>query len=154
MALDAFENTLEGYYSIPKNSALEAAAQTFQRGDPLIATGSDGQIQEPTTNPVANIVGIAAAPASGITNEEIAYIPSNASGVLFVGRVRNDAGDVATALSQLLENFRLQLDTGVWKINVEDNATPCVQIIGFVDPVGTVGGRVKFKFLPSTILLQ
>lgn len=157
MALPSISNTLEGYVSIPINYAFETASQVFKKGDPLIISGSnDGRVKLAADEPEAGIVGYANADASGTTGESISYTPSNASGIVFTARIGTSVDTPAgvSAEADLLEIFPLRIGTNLeWFIDKTDKTEPCVQVIGFEDEVGTLLGRVKFKFLPATIAL-
>jgi len=140
---------LNGLYAVPIMHGAEEASSTFVAGDPLIVSNTAGQIEEAATEPVNNILGIANEPASGVPGGDIEYVPA-IPGVIFEGNIGTSISAGAIAAADLYALYPLQLATGDWFVDKTDNTNPCVRVVGFKDPVGTVNGRVYFMFLTDT----
>lgn len=143
----------EGGHSIALGHGPEEASQTFIRGSVLIHDSSSGEIEEAGTEPVNQILGIAAGKASGTAGTDVAYIPADA-GYVFEGNIgtSTSAGDIAA--DDQFQEYPLALSSTDWFVDKTDNSNPCVKVVGFRDPVGTTNGRVYFKFLKSTLAVE
>lgn len=140
-----------GMTSVPVLRGNEGASETYIEGSPLIpgAGGAEDNIQEAATEPVDNILGIANDPATGTTNTVREFVPA-LPGVVFEGNIGTSVTAGAIAADDLYSIYPLQLSGTAWFIDKTDNTNPCVRIVGFKDPVGTVNGRVYFVFLSDT----
>src|SRR5262245_52523243 len=86
----------EGLYSVPSMEGIEAAAQSFKRGAPVII--SSGSIAVAAANP-RSVIGFAEENASGVTGAKRRIIPALPH-VVFEGSLES-AGALGTlALTQ------------------------------------------------------
>lgn len=145
LALWRMENGL----SRPQAHGPEGASETWVVGAPLIKDGS-GNLDEAATEPVDEIVGIADCPASGTTGEDRIYIPASQN-TIFVGNIGTSITAGAIAAADLFEEFPLQLSGTSWFVDKTDQTNPCVYIVELIDAVGTVNGRVAFKFIDTAL---
>jgi hypothetical protein len=141
-----------GLTSVPTLKATEEASQSFKRGDPLIDGQTDGwRVEIAGTEPVGSIVGIANEDASGVEGTEIDYIPAM-DGIIFEGNIGTSVSAGAIAETDMFQKYPLQLSGSDWFIDKTDNTNPSVMVVGFKDPVGTVNGRVYFRFLADVMI--
>lgn len=145
LALWRMENGL----SRPIAHGPEGASETWVQGAPLIKDGS-GNLNEAGTEPVDEILGIADAPAKGVTGEDRIYIPASEN-TIFAGSIGTSITAGAIAAADLYEEYPLQLLGTDWFIDKTDQTNPCVYIVELIDPVGTVNGRVAFKFINTAL---
>lgn len=140
-----------GLTSVPVLRAQEAATETFVEGSPLLigAGGAENQLTEAATDVVNDIVGIANKAAGGTIDDDIEFVPA-LPGIIFEANIGTSVTAGAIAADDLMNVFPLTLTGTAWFINNTDNTTPCVRVVGFKDPVGTVNGRVYFVFLQDT----
>ena len=125
--------------------APEAAAQTFNGGD--VVTLVAGKVTVAGADPLT-IAGIAIANAEGVTDTDTMVISATYDNI-FMGQLI--AGQ-AIAIADLFANYEILVTGGSWEIEKPAAVAPRVKIVGFVDPVGTVAGRVLFKFLQANTL--
>lgn len=123
----------------------EAASQTFVRGDVLIlATASDkgNQCKIAGADPVAGILGIAGCNASGVEGTSIDVFSTEDNE--FIANIEG-----TTALDADMTGLAcgLVVTSGAVRVDTSDTTNKNVRITQLVDPVGTVSGRVMFKFL-------
>jgi hypothetical protein len=134
-------------------TGIEAASQTWKIGAPLV--NSSGKLAEASTSTSAKsgIIGIALAPASGITNNPVQYVPLCPDGLSFQGTIdgtlssSNAPGTGSLAQSGMYGGGTLQKDaaSGLWFFN--NTATGDFIFVAAVSPLGTVNGRVRAVFL-------
>jgi hypothetical protein len=140
----------------------EAATQTFKRGAVLIAGGAgvENQCKIAADNPVANILGIAAADASGTTGTKIPVWLA-CEGAEFIGRTlstdANDFSDIGTARALLIDATNV-----IWVVDTSDAGHDAVVVVQLINPVtktvltaeGDFGTLAVFKFIPSVTIWQ
>jgi len=144
---------LESGSSVPLAHAPEEASQTFVKGSVLIHDAASGEVEQAGTEPVNEILGIAAGDASGTAGTDVAYIPADPS-IVFEGNIGTSVSAGAIAATDQFQKYPLQLSGTSWFIDKTDTTNPCVKIVGFKDAVGTTNGRVYFKFLKSTLAVE
>ena len=135
---------------------IEGTSQTWKVGAPLVV--SSGKLIEATTSTSAKsgIIGIALAPASGVANTDVMYVPLSPDSLTFQGTIdgtlssSNAPGTGTLTQANMYTGGTLQKDaaSGLWFLN--NTATGdfiFVAAIGPDSPVGTVNGRVRVVFL-------
>ena len=145
LALWRMENGL----SRPQAHGPEKASETWIVGAPLIKDGS-GNLSEAATEPVDEIIGIADCPAKAVTGEDRIYIPASQN-TIFVGSIGTSVTAGTIALTDLFEEYPLQLSGTDWFIDKTDQSNPCVYIVELIDAVGVTNGRVAFKFINTAL---
>ena len=131
----------------PTRQGPEAAGQTFKQGAILIR--SSNAIQISGADPTADILGIANADASGTTGADVFYTPA-IGGLLFEATINIGAGTYALDGTELLQDYGVAVDAnGIWYIDHAETSAKVFHVMEIVDPVGTVGGRVRGYFIPS-----
>lgn len=130
---------------IPLRSGLEAATQSFKKGAVLIE--SSGKVAIAAADPTADILGIAAADASGVTDREVLYYPA-LPGMVFEATFEDQTNeDHALAAANFYGNFAAQVDSaGNWYVDENDTTNTCVHIVGAKDAVGVTRARVYVSF--------
>jgi hypothetical protein len=129
----------------------EAATQTFAKGDPLKLT--TGGLIEIATDVDQSIFGIALEAASGTTSDPVAVLVINPWSDIFSASI-SAAGATATSAQTdvgLAMSFIKSTQTGETAkmvLDRSDTTTPSVEVIGAKDPIGTVDGRMYFRWIP------
>ena len=123
----------------------EAASQTFVRGDVLIldSTSDKGnKVKIAGADAVAKIVGVAAQAATGTEGSSISVFSTEDNE--FIGNI-----DGTTALDADMTGtaYGLINTSGAVRVDTQDTTATAVRITQLIDPVGTVSGRVAFKFV-------
>jgi hypothetical protein len=140
-----------GLSVLGNSGGVEAASQAWLSGAPLIA--SSGKLAEAATDPIAAILGFANADASGVTNQGASFIPAG-PGLEFEATLENSStGDLALALTHMYVKYGLKRITAskLWYVDQNDTSGVAVIVTGFVDPVGTIQGRVRVRLLNSAM---
>ena len=140
---------LEGMTSVPMEHGEEGTGtQTWIQGSPLIFNGQ--RLDEAGYEPTNNIMGIAMADASGVSDTDVIYLPVS-SDMIFEGNIGTSvtAGDIAAGDMNAL--FPLALSGTDWFVDKTDNNNPCVRVVRFREAVGTTNGRVYFKFIEDSL---
>lgn len=153
-----------GGQSIVLDQQLANTSDTYYFGSVL--QGSSGLLVPATGNPYTGIIGISAAAGSGN--------PANASpavdplgllafvkavpGVIFEGTLDNSGafGTGVIAQTDLYTKYIIALDSTShdWYVDKSSSSNPAVVVVGFKDPIGTVQGRVYFKFLNGATIYE
>jgi hypothetical protein len=136
-----------GQYHTPILGGVEKATQSWKRGAVLIADAL-GSVAEAGSDPIAAILGIALADASGVTGAACQSIPA-LPGLLFEATLEDQSnGDHALALTDTYQGFGMKKvsATGFWYLDENDTSGVCGVVMQLVSPVGTVQGRVLFTF--------
>lgn len=142
---------------VPTLQGREAASQNWIAGAVLIR--SSGLLAEASADPTADIVGIAAGPASGTTNALVQYYPAG-SDVVFEATLEDQTNeDHALVITNMYTDYALQTDTpGNWYVDENDTTNTAVMIIGPRDDQditdAKVRARVKFVFLSDVLARQ
>lgn len=142
---------LEGMTSVPMEHGEEGTGtQTWIQGSPLIFNGQ--RLDEAGDEPTNNIMGIAMADASGVSDTDVIYLPVS-SDMIFEGNIGTSvtAGDIAAGDMNAL--FPLKLSGTDWFVDKSDNNNPSVRVVRFRDAVGVTNGRVYFKFLEDVLAI-
>jgi len=132
---------------------FEKATQTWKIGAFLIDDGA-GRLTVSTSPIDASAVdkrtlGMALADATGVTDADVPFAFVGAD-VVFMGTLSDStAGTHTLALTDLYETFPIVLDgafsTGFYYLDANAvSDTGGALVIGLVDPIGTVNGRVQF----------
>lgn len=131
----------------------EEASQSYRLGAVVVtdATAKE-EVEEAAADPVANILGIAAEAASGVTGRFVSVCLAEA-GAEFVGHIQ-DTGTLANA--SIGVNYAVVYDTTnlIWRVDTSDTTNACVTVTELVDAAGDVNGRVAFRFMPSTTIFK
>lgn len=125
----------------------EAAAQSFKKGDPVKLNASGQVLIAVDTE---GSVGIADEDASGTTNTVLAVILHNvddwySASVSSAGATRTSTqSDVGLRCSYIKSTITGETNKTV--VDVADTQADVLHIIGLRDAVGTVDGRVYFRW--------
>lgn len=130
---------------IPLEAGVEAASQSWIAGAVLIE--SSGKIAQAAADPTSAILGIAAGPATGVTDSQVLYYPAK-PGMIFEATFEDQTNeDHALAQSNFYGNFACQVDSsGNWYVDENDTTNTSVSIRGSKDAVGTTRARVFVEF--------
>lgn len=153
----------EGSWQNIVHHAPEGASQDFLQGALLI--NSSGQLIEETSSTSAaytGLIGVAFANAKGVQASDVAYCPLNPDTTTFAVSVddapvsNNAPGTGSLAASALFGQYALVKDaaSGHWYLNDADTTHKAVTVIDFIDPPGTVNGRVRVRFLHAVTLID
>jgi len=126
----------------------EEASQTFKLGAVVIQDSSaKDEVEEAGTDPTARILGVAAQAASGTADTKIPVWLAE-PGVTFIGHIESGA---SLAAGNIGTNYGLVYDATneIWRVDTSETSNVNVTVIGFVDAVGDVNGRVEFQFLAA-----
>lgn len=142
-----------GLASTAWGEGVEAAAQTFKLGAPLI--NSSGRLAIGLADLMTGIIGFAAGAASGVTDAKISYWVAT-GGQVFEATLEDQAiEDHALVRADMFSKKALQVDSnGVWYIDENDGVNKSVVIVGFRDAIGTVRARVYFIVLASAMISE
>jgi hypothetical protein len=125
----------------------EAAAQTFKKGDP-VKVNAGGQVLLGVDT--EGSLGIAERDASGVTNTDIRVTLHNyddlyTASLSAAGATATLAqADVGTRCSYIKST--ITGETAKTVVDKSDAQTDVLVIVGLKDPVGTVDGRVYFRW--------
>lgn len=152
VAFDHFK--FNGGNSVPVNTenGIEAATQSWQPGAPLIR--SSGKLAEAADDPTAAIVGFACAPATGVTDTPVSYIPAW-PGIEFEATLEDQSGgDHALTQASMFVAYsvRQRTSNGAWYLDFNDTTNLGAIVVGLVDPIGTVQGRVRARLLDTVTI--
>lgn len=138
---------------------LEGTSQTWKKGAPLV--NSSGFLIEATTSTSAKsgIVGIALAAATGTSSTDTMYVPLSPDTMTFRGTIdgtlvaTNAPGTGSLAQASMYAGGTLQKDaaSGTWFLN--STATGDFIFVAAIDPIGTVNGLVRVRFLHAIALI-
>lgn len=153
MALQAMApSQRSGLHSTPSDVGPEAATQVWIKGSLLVA--SSGYVAEAGADPV-DILGVAQEPShndAAAGTHDVGYTPA-LSHVIFEGNIDTSAavGTGAIAATDRYAEYGVFQDptTFHWYVDKNEAVNVKVIVLGFRDPVGTVQGRVYFKFIDS-----
>lgn len=143
-----------GLGDLPVLTGIEAASQTFKKGAPL--KDSSGKVAILGVDDVTGVLGIAQHDATEVADSEVKFVPP-LPGVVFCAELNHTTNGTATiAQTDMYAKYGLSLASTDkrWYVDKEETAAgsdEVVQIVGFLDPVGTVKGRVEFVFLASSV---
>lgn len=142
-----------GLQSGPIMAGAEAAAQTWKKGAPL--KSASGLLTIIAESDVVQVVGIAAAPASGVTGKEVLLYPI-LPGMVFQAELSDLTDGLYTSLiTDVWADFGINVTgDGKWFVDADEaGAEQAVTVIGFKDPVGTNNSICYFIFKsPLTII--
>lgn len=136
----------------------EAASQTFLVGDIVqrsTASGHENAVQMAVTTPNSGILGLAADPASGVTDADLGVWEAR-SNHEFTGVIDN-----GTALARTMQDKQCGVTydatNKIWRVDTTNTTQKAVIITDIstdVEPngIGTVNARVAFKFLAAASL--
>lgn len=124
----------------------EDSSQTFKIGDPLELSGdsNDGNLVVIATEPSV-IVGFAAAAASGTKGNMVPVWVADES-CEFLAHVEDAMALDADFIGDEYDLIADATNT-IWRVDTTDTTNPVAKIVGLLDPVGDVNGRVIFKVL-------
>lgn len=144
-----------GLGDLPVLTGIEAASQAFKKGAPL--KDSSGKLAILGADDVTGLLGIAQHDATGVTNDEVKFVPP-LPGVVFCAELNHTTNGTATIeQTDMYAKYGLSMASTDkrWYVDKEETASgttdEILQIVGFLDPVGTVKGRVEFIFLANSV---
>ncbi len=141
--------------SIPLMEGYEKASQTFKDG--AILKRDSGQLAVAGADNTADIIGVAAAPASGVTDAKRQFVL--AAGNIFEATLEDETNtDHALVKTNLYTDYAAQVDSsGNYYVDENDTTNPCVMIVGAnksdID-AATVRARVLCVFLADALAQQ
>jgi hypothetical protein len=138
--------------SIPLMEGYEKASQTFKDG--AILKRDTGTLAVAGADNTADIVGVAAAPASGVTSARRQYVLAY-NNVFEVTLEDQSNEDHALVIGNLYTDYAAQVDSsGNYYADENDTTNTCLMIIGAnkadID-LATVRARVLAVFLTDTL---
>ena len=154
----------EGLYFTPTAPYLEDASQTYKKGTPLVVTTAGYLGTAVVANPYngTGMVGVSVDPGSNVAagaadpNTGDAYhlmYPLSLS-LEFVGQLDASsttlsAGTHLLAQTDLWATYGITNDatSGLWYVNFSDTSDIRVVVTRLIDPIGTIAGRVAFKWI-------
>ena len=154
MAVGTLKSNAFGFHainpamSIPLMEGYEKASQTFKDG--AILKRDSGQLAVAGADNTADIIGVAAAPASGVTDAKRQFVL--AAGNIFEATLEDETNtDHALVKTNLYTDYAAQVDSsGNYYVDENDTTNPCVMIVGAnksdID-AATVRARVLCVFL-------
>jgi hypothetical protein len=143
-----------GLTTMPSLEGIEAAAQTWKQGAPLIFTA--GSLVAAAETQVTLLAGIALANASGVTGRRANFCPVM-PGTIFEAEFSDLTDGLNTPAQSIVgEDFGINITTdGKWFIDGDEAAAELVAtVIGFKDTVGINNPIVFFIFKNSTTLFN
>jgi len=131
-----------------ENTIGEEADQSFIAGAPLVRDGTSAELLEWAGGEDTElVVGIAIGDASGTAGTDVGYYEAS-PGFIGEGTLIDDTSAVALEAGHIGSEYSLIKDSsGRWLIDVNDQATKMVIVIGAIDAVGDTNPRVKFRWL-------
>lgn len=123
------------------------AAHNLAASGTAPAGGAQQTAGAPVNQPLALIIPGGAWPADGTIGIQIAADVNEFIG-LEGGSTTDADGTIAQAHLGAIFGLTKDATTGYWYVDIDKNTAAlgaCVEIIGFVDPVGTLHGRVIFR---------
>ncbi|HNW41161.1 MAG TPA: hypothetical protein PKN08_04585 [Opitutaceae bacterium] len=161
MAVGTLKSNAFGFHainpamSIPLMEGYEKASQTFKDG--AILKRDSGQLAVAGADNTADIIGVAAAPASGVTDAKRQFVL--AAGNIFEATLEDETNtDHALVKTNLYTDYAAQVDSsGNYYVDENDTTNPCVMIVGAnksdID-AATVRARVLCVFLADALAQQ
>lgn len=156
--VQALASVREGLVATPSRVAFEGITQTFKKGALLVP--STGNLIEASANP-RSIVGIAEEAgknnaAAGVAT--VRYVPC-IPGILFAISVDKASGlGRATLAADQFSEFGITKDSdGTWYLDIDKTTggtNTVAVVVSFLDPVGTISGRVLAAFLMEVMFQQ
>lgn len=130
---------------IPLREGAEAASQSWKKGAVLIE--SSGSIAAAAADAVADILGVAAGPATGTTGAQVLYYPAT-PGMIFECTLEDQSNqNHVLAQSNIYANYAVQVDNdGIYYADENDTTNTAVVIVGAKDALGTTRARVYVQF--------
>lgn len=135
---------------VPTMRGNEAASQSFVKGAVLI--NSSGKIATASADPTDNIIGVAAEPASGVTDDPVTFYPA-LPGLVFEATLEDQSNeDHALVISNVFSPFALQVDDdGIWYVDENDGSNTGVFVVGVKDWDDVVNAKVRARVLVTFI---
>ena len=161
MAVGTLKSNAFGFHainpamSIPLMEGYEKASQTFKDG--AFLKRDSGQLAVAGADNTADIIGVAAAPASGVTDAKRQFVL--AAGNIFEATLEDETNtDHALVKTNLYTDYAAQVDSsGNYYVDENDTTNPCVMIVGAnksdID-AATVRARVLCVFLADALAQQ
>ena len=161
MAVGTLKSNAFGFHainpamSIPLMEGYEKASQTFKDG--AVLKRDSGQLAVAGADNTADIIGVAAAPASGVTDAKRQFVL--AAGNIFEATLEDETNtDHALVKTNLYTDYAAQVDSsGNYYVDENDTTNPCVMIVGAnksdID-AATVRARVLCVFLADALAQQ
>lgn len=128
----------------------EDSLRVYKRGAVLIVAA--GFLQEGGADP-DNIAGIAQNDGQNgaVAGDKRTLVARALPNVSFVGNI---GGAAALAAAQLGVKYGLAKEGDNWHVDTAETVNVAVIVEDFIDAIGDVNGRVKFKFLDSRTLWE
>lgn len=142
-----------GRTSVPVRTSggVEAASQSWKGGAPLIR--SSGKLAIGTEDMTSGVVGFACSNATGVTSAAVAYVPA-VPGIEFEATLEDGtSGDHALAQTDMFVAYGIAVTTaGLWYVDFAETSNVAVVVTEFVDPIGTVQGRIRCRLLDTVTI--
>jgi len=125
----------------------EESSQSWKAGAPLVydATSKEIEIWAGTTD-TTKIIGIAAKDASETAGTKVSYYEANDYN-LFEGTLINNATAYVLLGTEVGVAYSLIASGNNWYIDVNDETTKKVEVVGLISAVGDTNPRVIFRFV-------
>ena len=132
---------------ITERAPGEEASQTYKAGAPLVRDGTSKEIEIwAGGSDTAKIIGIAVKNATGTAGSAVPYYEAN-DYTLFEGSLINATTDYVLLGTEIGVAYSLIASGDNWYIDVADETTKKVEVVGLIDPVGDTNPRVIFRFV-------
>jgi len=127
----------------------EELSQTYKAGAPLVYDSSNKDIEIWAGGTDATLViGIAAKDATGTTAASVPYYEANDYN-LFEGTLINDTSAYVLLGTEVGVAYSLITADDNWYIDVNDETTKKVEVVGLISDVGDTNPRVICRFIGS-----
>ena len=125
----------------------EEASQTYKAGAPLVydATNKDIEVWAGGTD-ATKIIGIAAKDATGTTAAAVPYYEANDYNLFEASLINNVTAYVLLG-TEVGTAYSLIASGNNWYVDIADETTKKVEVVGLIDPVGDTNPRVIVRFL-------
>ncbi|MFA5151106.1 MAG: hypothetical protein WC554_00955 [Clostridia bacterium] len=133
----------EGF--IEERELGEETGQTYKAGAPLVYDGGEIEVWAGGTD-ATEIVGVAVKDATGTAGSSVPYYEANDYN-LFEGTLINNTTDYVLLGSEIGKGYSLIASGNNWYIDIADETTKKVEVVGLVSAVGDTNPRVIFRFL-------
>ena len=132
---------------ITERAPGEELSQTYKAGAPLVRDASTKEIEIwAGTTDATKIIGIAVKDATGTTGAAVPYYEAN-DYTLFEGSLINATTAYVLLGTEIGTAYSLIASGNNWYIDVADETTKKVEVVGLIDPVGDTNPRVIFRFV-------
>ena len=140
----------DGKGGVITDSAIgEKLSQSWKAGAPLVRDGTSKELEIWAGTTDATLIdGIAVGDASGTAGTKVLFYEANDYN-LFEGSLIDDTSGYTLLGTEVGVAYSLITADDNWYIDVNDETTKKVEVVGLVDAVGDVNPRVIFRFIGS-----